>query len=62
MKYTYPRTRLLPLAALAQSPRLIFHTDMGSDIDDALALATIHATIHALESRGEVKLIAVNVT
>jgi inosine-uridine nucleoside N-ribohydrolase len=37
---------------------LIFDTDMGNDIDDALALAVIHA----LESRGEAKLLAVTLT
>jgi inosine-uridine nucleoside N-ribohydrolase len=37
---------------------LIFDTDMGNDIDDALALAVIHA----LESRGECKLIGVTLT
>ncbi|MBN1490262.1 MAG: nucleoside hydrolase [Phycisphaerae bacterium] len=34
---------------------LIFDTDMGNDIDDALALSVIHA----LETRGECKLLAV---
>ena len=38
--------------------RLIFDTDMGNDIDDALALGVIHA----LQSRGECKLLAVTVT
>src|SRR5882672_8389403 len=38
--------------------RLIFDTDMGNDIDDAVGLAMIHA----LESRGEAKLLAVTVT
>jgi len=42
----------------AQPVRLIFDTDMGNDVDDALALAMIHA----LESRGEAKLLAVTVT
>lgn len=37
---------------------LILDTDIGNDIDDALALAMIHG----LESRGEVKLIAVTIT
>lgn len=36
---------------------LIFETDMGNDIDDALALGVIHA----LESRGECKLLAVTI-
>jgi len=47
----------IELASNAPVP-LIFDTDMGNDIDDALALATIHA----LESRGECKLLAVTVT
>jgi inosine-uridine nucleoside N-ribohydrolase len=38
--------------------RLIFDTDIGNDVDDALALAMIHA----LESRGEAKLLAVTIT
>src|SRR6476620_12773256 len=38
--------------------RLIFDTDMGNDVDDAVALAMIHA----FESRGEAKLLAVTVT
>jgi inosine-uridine nucleoside N-ribohydrolase len=38
--------------------RLIFDTDMGNDIDDALALAVIHA----LESRGECELLAVTLS
>jgi inosine-uridine nucleoside N-ribohydrolase len=42
----------------AASVRLIFDTDMGNDVDDAVALAMIHA----LESRGEAKLLAVTVT
>lgn len=38
--------------------RLIFDTDMGNDIDDALALGVIHA----LQSRGECKLLAVTLS
>lgn len=38
--------------------RLIFDTDMGNDVDDAMALAMIHA----LESRGECRLLAVTLT
>jgi inosine-uridine nucleoside N-ribohydrolase len=54
---------LLPLLAAvlvchAQPVRIIFDTDMGNDIDDALALAMLHA----FESRGEAKLLAVTVT
>lgn len=41
-----------------QPVRLIFDTDMGNDIDDALALGVIHA----LQSRGECELLAVTVT
>src|SRR5258708_500137 len=41
----------------AQVP-VIFDTDMGNDIDDALALALLHS----LETRGECKLIAVTIT
>jgi purine nucleosidase len=37
---------------------LIFDTDMGNDVDDALALGVIHA----LQSRGECELLAVTVT
>ena len=38
--------------------RLVFDTDMGNDIDDALALGVIHA----LQSRGECDLLAVTVS
>lgn len=48
----------LTFSATAQPVRLIFDTDMGNDVDDALALAMIHA----LESRGEAKLLAVTIT
>lgn len=49
---------LLAATLSAQPARIIFDTDMGNDIDDALALAVIHA----LESRGEAKLLAVTLT
>jgi len=39
----------------AEPVRLIYDTDMGNDIDDALALGVIHA----LQSRGECELLAV---
>jgi inosine-uridine nucleoside N-ribohydrolase len=39
-------------------PRLIFDTDMGNDIDDAMALAMIHA----LQRRGACELLAVTST
>ena len=42
----------------AEPVRLIFDTDMGNDIDDALALGVIHA----LQSRGECQLLAVTVS
>src|SRR5437899_1328625 len=38
--------------------RLVFDTDMGNDVDDALALAMIHA----LDTRGEAELLAVTVS
>ena len=45
-------------SAAEQNPvPLIFETDIGNDIDDALALGVIHA----LESRGECKLLAVTI-
>jgi inosine-uridine nucleoside N-ribohydrolase len=45
--------------ARAETPvRLIFDTDMGNDVDDALALAMIHA----LQTRGEAELLAVTVS
>ena len=48
----------LALAAAAQPVPVVFDTDMGNDVDDALALAVLHA----LESRGECRLIAVTIT
>lgn len=48
----------MALSLGAQPVPLIFDTDMGNDIDDALALAVIHS----LESRGEARLLAVTVT
>lgn len=49
---------LMMVAVLAQAPGVIFDTDMGNDIDDALALAMLHS----MESRGEIKLLAVTLT
>lgn len=51
---------LLAFAALAaaQPTPVIFDTDIGNDVDDALALAILHA----LESRGEAELLAVTIT
>jgi inosine-uridine nucleoside N-ribohydrolase len=54
-------TALASLAAAgawAQAVPVIFDTDMGNDVDDALALAMLHA----LESRGECRLLGVTVT
>lgn len=55
--------RFLALAVLActgaaAATPVIFDTDMGNDVDDALALAMLHA----LESRGECRIVAVTVT
>ena len=44
--------------ALAQPVPIVFDTDMGNDVDDALALGLIHA----LQSRGECRLLAVTLT
>ncbi|MEZ6045344.1 MAG: nucleoside hydrolase [Planctomycetaceae bacterium] len=50
---------LLSAEELTHTPmKLIFDTDMGNDIDDALALGVIHA----LQSRGECELLAVTVS
>ncbi|MEX2303383.1 MAG: nucleoside hydrolase [Bryobacterales bacterium] len=46
------------LGAGAEPLPLIFDTDMGNDIDDALALAVIHS----LERRGETRLLGVTLT
>ncbi len=56
------RTFLLLLAtfslAAAQPVPIIFDTDMGNDVDDALALALLHS----FETRGEAKILAVTIT
>src|ERR1039458_102038 len=49
---------LAAAGAWAQAIPVIFDTDMGNDVDDALALAMLHA----LESRGECRLLGVTVT
>ncbi|ELP35587.1 nucleoside hydrolase [Rhodopirellula baltica] len=41
-----------------QPVQLIFDTDLGNDVDDALAMGVIHA----LQSRGECELLAVTIT
>ena len=53
----------VPAFAPAEPPSrppvpLIFDTDMGNDVDDAMALSMIHA----FQSRGECRLLAVTVT
>src|SRR5215469_1813365 len=49
---------LATVLSAAQPVPVIFDTDMGNDVDDALALAILHA----LESRGECRLAAVTIT
>src|SRR5260370_34045875 len=49
---------LVAAGAGAQAVPLIFDTDMGNDVDDALALAMLHA----MQSRGECRLRGVTVT
>ena len=44
--------------ALADPVKIIYDTDMGNDVDDALALAMLHS----LENRGESELLAVTAT
>src|SRR5438270_11561388 len=48
---------LAPVNA-AEAVRLILDTDIGNDVDDALALAMIHA----LQNRADVQLLAVTIT
>lgn len=49
---------LLTAAEPRKPVNLIFDTDIGNDVDDVLALGMIHA----LETRGECKLLAVTIT
>lgn len=50
---------LLAAGAQAAEPaRIIFDTDMGNDVDDAIALAELHA----FETRGEARILAVTIT
>lgn len=59
-------TMLLSLLLMAATPappadepvRLIFDTDLGNDVDDAMAMGLIHA----LQSRGKCELLAVTLT
>ena len=59
MKSSWWLAGMLAVAmAQAEPIRLIFDTDMGNDTDDVMALCMIHA----LQSRGQVELLAVTVT
>ena len=60
MRFTVALWLALSCAGLtaAEPVRIIFDTDMGNDVDDALALAELHA----FESRGEAQLLAVTIT
>ena len=42
----------------AEPVRIVFDTDLGNDVDDAMAIAVIHA----LQSRGECELLAITTT
>lgn len=53
-----PATSCLIADEPARPVPIIFDTDIGNDVDDVLALGMIHA----LESRGECKLLAVTIT
>src|SRR5581483_1249181 len=54
-----PALAMLALSAFAANPvPVIFDTDMGNDVDDVIALAELHA----LETRGEARLLAVTIT
>jgi inosine-uridine nucleoside N-ribohydrolase len=48
----------LAMAQAAAPARIIFDTDLGNDVDDALALAMLHA----FQSRHEAQLLAVTTT
>ncbi|PQO29692.1 nucleoside hydrolase [Bremerella cremea] len=64
MKWLTPLLVLFVLPSLVSAEEslkpvpIIFDTDIGNDCDDVLALAMLHA----LESRGECKLLAVTIT
>jgi hypothetical protein len=52
-------TTLLSTCIAGPTPvKIIFDTDVGNDVDDALALSILHA----LQSRGECELLAVTIT
>ncbi len=48
----------LSCMSMAAPVPIIYDTDMGNDVDDAVALAILHA----LESRGEARILAVTIT
>ena len=49
---------ILSAVVLADPVKIIYDTDMGNDVDDALALAMLHS----LQNRGESKLLAITAT
>jgi hypothetical protein len=49
---------LIAADAVREPVRLVFDTDLGNDVDDAMALCMIHA----LADRGECRLLAVTIT
>jgi inosine-uridine nucleoside N-ribohydrolase len=49
---------LAAAAPASKATPVIFDTDLGNDVDDALALAILHS----MESRGEIRLIGVTIT
>jgi hypothetical protein len=52
-------TAILSASTARAAPvKIIFDTDVGNDVDDALALSVLHA----LQSRGECELLAVTIT
>jgi inosine-uridine nucleoside N-ribohydrolase len=59
MKRVLLAVAVLCAQAWAADPvRIIFDTDMGNDVDDALALSLLHA----FENRGEARILAVTIT
>lgn len=61
MKYAAMLLLLLGATTLATAEgptKIIFDTDIGNDVDDALAIGVLHA----LQSRGECELLAVTIT
>ena len=51
-------SRIFARFAVEDAPPVIFDTDIGNDVDDALALAILHA----LQSRHECRIVAVTIT